>query len=96
MIDYKENLILDKGVLRTLEYLQNDHTVIFYDSLLAKVIRAAIEDPDAFPDDEAIDIVRGLHNLRKALRDLVPSAMLRSVDPSGLPALPESIEEGER
>ncbi len=88
------NIVVDSKVLSTLEYLQNDETVIYYDGLLATCIRAAIEDSDLFTDEEAIDIIRGLHNLRQDLRNLAPSDLSSPLDPTGLPDI-TPIEERE-
>ncbi len=86
----------DNSVVRTLGYLQSEETLLYYDGLLSSCIRAAIEDSDLFTDEEALDIIRGLHHLRQDLRSLAPSSMAVDDDPTGLEPLSEpSVAEPE-
>ena len=72
MSDYKDRVMINDDVIDCLEYLQDEETVTYYEIILDTCIEAAIEQLDLFDDDTALDIIRGLHNLRKDLRRLYP------------------------
>ena len=59
-------------VAQALDYLNHEETFRYFDDLLLDVERKAIDDVDAFDEEEALDIIRGMHLLRKTLRKLCP------------------------
>lgn len=72
-IENIENISLDPVIVRAIESLQTPEVNEFYDDLLKLCQRKAIEDPDLFEDDgEALDIIRGFHQLRSDLRLILP------------------------
>ncbi|MBD5237499.1 MAG: hypothetical protein HDS62_08235 [Bacteroidales bacterium] len=61
-------------VAQALDYLNHEETFRYFDDLLLDVERKAIDDVDAFDEEEALEIIRGMHLLRKTLRKLCPVA----------------------
>lgn len=84
-IENIENISLDPVIVRAIESLQTPETNEFYDDLLMLCQRKAIEDPDLFEDDEALEIIRGFHMLRQDLRLLLPLTNHRALTAVEIP-----------